>query len=283
MDGTISVVDLTRLTKEADTDDSLDFTLTPEQPVAKMGFFGPRSEFMYSLSTVETLSLWNLTTGDRIADFADVRTTLSRLVAGSQSAAAAANGESAYPISYLIDCMYEPVSQRLYLAAGSANGSILLVHVNRSGLQPVCRLDGGHSACVRDLLWVGQTLVSGGEDARVCSWTALGNPNDSAAASAVSNKSGASGSGGGSDSKHSFPTPSTANNINSGAAAPKGFSFDPNIAANAMQSAAIKQQQFAAAKQSGNAEMEDVGKGVRIMCCSASRVHRSPLRGINNE
>jgi hypothetical protein len=43
--------------------------LTPEQPVSKMGFFGPRSEFLYALSTVETLSLWSLTTAEPISDF----------------------------------------------------------------------------------------------------------------------------------------------------------------------------------------------------------------------
>jgi hypothetical protein len=34
--------------------------LSVDQPVAKMGLFGPNSEYVYCLTTIETLQLWNI-------------------------------------------------------------------------------------------------------------------------------------------------------------------------------------------------------------------------------
>ena len=43
-----------------DMDEALEAALPTETPVQKIGFFGPRDEYLYNISSVETLSLWHI-------------------------------------------------------------------------------------------------------------------------------------------------------------------------------------------------------------------------------
>jgi len=61
-------------------------------------------QYLYCISTVETLSLWRIAKGERIHDFTDIRARLSK----------SCNLE----VHYLVDCHYDHQSQRLFLAAG---------------------------------------------------------------------------------------------------------------------------------------------------------------------
>lgn len=72
-----------------DMEDALDLVLSVNQPVSKMGFFGPSGRFLYSLSASETLSLWDLETTDMIADFSNIREVLTnKMKVGSANGAA---------------------------------------------------------------------------------------------------------------------------------------------------------------------------------------------------
>jgi len=173
VDGTICQFALTSSNLSA-LDDALDTVLNTDQPVSRLGFFGPDSDFLYSLSTVETLSLWHLSKAQRIADFSDIRHKLS--------------SASGLEITYLIDCHYQPSSQRLFISAGNAFGTVTISHVNITELETIALVKTpkasvqtsqsiteytttGHTATIRDILWIEQLLVTGGEDSKLCVWT----------------------------------------------------------------------------------------------------------------
>eukprot|EP00744_Colponema_vietnamica_P027314 GILI01040911.1.p1 GENE.GILI01040911.1~~GILI01040911.1.p1 ORF type:complete len:132 (+),score=23.58 GILI01040911.1:42-398(+) len=89
-------------------------------------------------------------------------------------AAAAANTPLNAPkLDYLVKCHYDQSTQRLYLSAGSFGGDVVLFHVNVGEIQPVGLLRGGHVDQIRSCYWdtANQTLLTGGEDSRICLWT----------------------------------------------------------------------------------------------------------------
>jgi len=154
-DGTILQYDLT----VEDLDEALLTSMSNVQPVAKFGFFGPQSEYLYAISTVETLSLWDCAKGRRLAAFPDIRQQLSH--------AAKVN------IDCLINCHYDPAQERLFLTAGSFEGALLLNHVNTRDIQPLCLMmpADGHSGVIRDSLLLDQTVITGGQDSKICVWS----------------------------------------------------------------------------------------------------------------
>jgi len=126
-DGLISCIDLT----VADPEECLKSVLNVEQPVAKMGFFGPSGQFIYSISTVETLSLWSIKQATRISTWQDIRADLSR-AAGT-------------PVHYLVTCHYDYQSERLFLVAGDNGGGVILAHLLRDQVQPFCLVNTGNA------------------------------------------------------------------------------------------------------------------------------------------
>mmetsp|Transcript_45954 Transcript_45954/g.148010 ORF Transcript_45954/g.148010 Transcript_45954/m.148010 type:complete len:144 (+) Transcript_45954:298-729(+) len=93
---------------------------------------------------------------------------------GEEDAAAGA-GDG---IDYLIGCQYCPATQRLYLVAGEHCGTLHLLAVEKDAVVALASLRGGgggaargHTSDVRCFLWDGGGLLSGGEDARLCSWS----------------------------------------------------------------------------------------------------------------
>ena len=111
------------LTPSAEEQDEwLQNVINIENPVSRFGFFGPSAQFLWALSTVETLSLWNIDECERLSDFSQIRDNLTR----------SAN----MPIDYLIDAHYDASSQRLFLAAGTNAGELVLSHINRTEIQP---------------------------------------------------------------------------------------------------------------------------------------------------
>lgn len=112
-------------TADPDQDEWLQNVLNTENPVSRFGFFGPKADYLWSLSCVETLSLWNIDECERVSDFANIRDHLS----------VAAN----MPIDYLIDAHYDQQQQRVFLATGCNTGDLVLAHVNRTEIQPFSR------------------------------------------------------------------------------------------------------------------------------------------------
>lgn len=169
-DGLVNVYNLAA----ADADDALEVVLNIEQPVARLGFYGPRGEFLYVLSGVETLSLWHIDRGERVANVENIRALLT--------------DGAAVQIDYLVDCFYDAATRSLFLAAGTFDGLLVLFLVRDSGPVPV-RVLRGHTGVVRDILWCDTFLVTCGEDGRVCvfSWE----PRLVAAASAAAAAGGA--------------------------------------------------------------------------------------------
>lgn len=166
-DGTVCQFDLTI----ADLDEALLTVMNTDQPVQKMGFFGPADEYLYAISTVETLSLWNCAKGNRVAAFPEIRLQLSQ----------AANAQ----VDYLVNCHYNPLSQRLFLSAGTFGGGLLMCHVNATSVQPFCMLNprDGHKGVIRDCLCFDETLVSGGQDSKLCVWKSGAAPEPTASSS----------------------------------------------------------------------------------------------------
>ncbi|KAJ2375547.1 hypothetical protein IW150_002490 [Coemansia sp. RSA 2607] len=141
---------------EADEDEALLFVANTGSSVAKCGYFGPESQFIYAQSDMETLQLW---TDDAtlLTDFGDVR--------GSAG--------SGVPIDYMASFNYDPTEQRLYMAAGTNGGDLHLLHVGAGSLEHVQVLAAGHAGIVRGLSWDLRTdrAVTGAEDGRLSLWT----------------------------------------------------------------------------------------------------------------
>jgi len=142
-----------------DPEETLETAFNIEQPISRFGFFGPEGEFLYVLSNVETLSLWTIEDGERISDFSNARADLSKAIDA--------------PVDYLVDCVFEPSSNRLFLVGGQNNGVMVLFHVNADELQPVRGLANGHRGKVRDFsaIWSDGFFLSAGEDSRLSAWS----------------------------------------------------------------------------------------------------------------
>jgi len=147
------------------SDDALLSVFNVGQPVSKFGLFGRNSEFLYSLSTVESFSLFDINQEKQIGNFPDVRN------ADSQS------GRIGGPVTldYLIDCHYDLLSDSLFLLAGTNNGDVSIFHVDTNSVRIVQTLSGQHSSVVRASYWDIQAnlLVTGGEDALITIWGSL--------------------------------------------------------------------------------------------------------------
>ncbi|CAI5523240.1 unnamed protein product, partial [Closterium sp. Naga37s-1] len=57
--------------------DPLQSVISPGTSISRIGFFGPSASALWCLTSVETLSLWDVWTGDTISSFDDIRSTLS--------------------------------------------------------------------------------------------------------------------------------------------------------------------------------------------------------------
>eukprot|EP00123_Amoebidium_parasiticum_P010362 comp20058_c0_seq1/m.24651 comp20058_c0_seq1/g.24651 ORF comp20058_c0_seq1/g.24651 comp20058_c0_seq1/m.24651 type:complete len:532 (-) comp20058_c0_seq1:91-1686(-) len=142
---------------QMDDDESMLSVLNSESSVNRIGFFGPDYEFLYCATHIESLLIWHAEEAQKLSHFADVRTAIS---GGPQ-------------IDYMIGCHYLPNHQRLVLMAGTHEGNIELLNVNKDFLSPLVSLHGGHSATIRCFHWTPGSAVmhTGGEDALLCKWS----------------------------------------------------------------------------------------------------------------
>jgi len=124
--------------------------------VRRIGFFAPGGEGVFVLTGSETLGLWHKTTAQCLNP---TNVDLPRQQLGC---------------NYLVDCHFDASSGKLSVLAGDWAGNLTVAEVTDSAVAPTAHLrsgGGGHSAVVRAALWRGPSLVTGGEDARVCLWS----------------------------------------------------------------------------------------------------------------
>ena len=135
-------------------DDAL-YQVIKDNSIHKIGFFGPESEYLYSMTHIETFSLWKFRDAEKICTYGDVRQPIPGMA-----------------VDYLIECMYDPQG-RLYLCAGSYTGDVGLIHVGLGELEPLMVLPNGHKDnTVRGVHWAkgSNAFVSGCEIGDVVKW-----------------------------------------------------------------------------------------------------------------
>lgn len=162
-DGLLCVVE----TRVASEDDAIRQVLNAESSVARFGLFGPSCELAFVLTHTETLSLWNVERGDRLAHFGDTRERCARALAAQRGVA---EGDRRAAVDTLIDCVYCPVRQRLFLVTGTRDGSVHVFHLSPAGVEHAFSLTGGHIRTVRCVRWTADAIFTGGEDGRLCAW-----------------------------------------------------------------------------------------------------------------
>ncbi|KAI8853360.1 WD40-repeat-containing domain protein [Chytridium lagenaria] len=150
-DGLINIFNLQTL----EEDDALD-TVIKTDSVSKIGFFGPRSDYLFSHTHIETFAIYN-GEGEPLKLFGDIRQP----------------SLNNYPaLDYVIGCQFDVDSGRLFSFAGDKNGNIGIYNIGLNGLEPVSTLLEGHTEIVRDICWSKNSnfIVSGGEDGMLCFW-----------------------------------------------------------------------------------------------------------------
>jgi WD40 repeat protein len=171
-DGLICIYD----TSVAAEEEAVMSILNTECPVRRYGFFGDNLEGLYSLSTVETASIWHFNSAQRISDFPNIRETTGA--------------------DYLVDCLYDPTSadrDALNLLVGKYDGLGYVVNVEPNDLVPTSvRLTGGHIATIRCAKMFSRStgglsplIITGGEDARLNVWESISESTAPAVSSAT--------------------------------------------------------------------------------------------------
>eukprot|EP01040_Poterioochromonas_malhamensis_P003956 gene3956-4233_t len=128
--------------------------LNTDCPVSKIGFFGNNYEGVYSLSTVETSTLWHFPSAQRISSFQNIREQTN--------------------MDYLVDCIYENGNGQLYMMIGNHEGHTQLVIVNPNAIEEYSNIMNYNNTtmrCVCAPLRLNQggltTLYTGGEDGKI--------------------------------------------------------------------------------------------------------------------
>ncbi|KAI8895068.1 WD40-repeat-containing domain protein [Globomyces pollinis-pini] len=136
-------------------DDAL-YQVIKGDSVNQVGFFGPNFEYIYYLTHLETVSLWKFEEAEKICSFGDVRASTSEAT-----------------LDYCIGCSYNTAAQRLFLTAGSREGSLSIFDVGLNGLELAYTLNGGHGDIIRGVYWDIQNgiLISAAEDGSVSTWS----------------------------------------------------------------------------------------------------------------
>jgi len=136
-------------------DDALTSVLNGDVSVARVGFFGPALEHVYTTTHIEGLNCWSLGTEDLLGTVPDARPAIT----------------STAPVNYLVDCHWSEELGALIVVAGDDDGAMSLGRVMGSSITPLGAVAGGHSGLIRGIDWKGGMLFSVGEDSRIVNWT----------------------------------------------------------------------------------------------------------------
>ena len=175
-DGNLAVFDFSSV---IDEEDSFVGALSINTSVARLGFFGTDDENLWCSSGTESLHWWGWkescdpTISDTAGVTAESTTARDLLRIGTD------------PSDYIIRCYYDDSESTMYCISGSKEGAVAVYpcHAFQTsivfGSHPAeVLLPGakGHKDVVRDAIVIphpsGHALVSGGEDGRLCLWTA---------------------------------------------------------------------------------------------------------------
>jgi WD40 repeat protein len=139
-----------------DFDEDLNVVISVGQAIHRFGFFGPQLKYLYCITLVETLSLWDASSGDMVVEFKNVRDTLSK--------------QLHVHIHTLVNCHADEDTGHLYLLVSTADGDMYECLVNKDGIYPRNRLPHVHNALIRDAQWYGEhdhVLITAGEDSKL--------------------------------------------------------------------------------------------------------------------
>lgn len=157
MDGLVYVLDTSTGASE---DDATVAMFNVEEPVSQIGLFGPAFEFMHVRTSVETFSLWNVSTLDRLASYDEARAMVSTACETH--------------IDFLAGLHFDQDTSQLMVIGGSyESGDVSICSVEEDGtLAAQCCLSNGHVDAVRAFYWDPQSeyIITGGEDSRLCCW-----------------------------------------------------------------------------------------------------------------
>ena len=154
-------------------EDALQRVLSCGSSVARLGFYGPQGQHMWALTGTEEVSLWAWAEGERVGAQPEQGT---RAAAGAAAAHAAC--APLLQVDYCVRCSWDASTGALWLIAGSQEGHLGAWPLALDDAQrvqvgpPAACLQGGHVDVVRAALWMGDQAVTGGEDGRLCLWTA---------------------------------------------------------------------------------------------------------------
>ena len=145
-DGLICVYD----TSVSANDEAVISILNTDCPTRQIGFFGTGHEGVYCLSSVETASIWHYPSAQRISNFPSIRESLG--------------------CDYLIDCWYQDDGS-LNLLAGDHAGKGVVTNIQPGDVHTaVGEMLGGHSSTMRCACFLDDSILTAGEDSRLCVW-----------------------------------------------------------------------------------------------------------------
>lgn len=178
-DGIVNVID----TSIRGEDDALVTVINVGSAVASLGFFGPCGAYLWVVTELDGLSLWNVGSAERVAEFPTLRMQFI---------------EAGLPVSYLLGCHFDTVTQRLALLAGGHEGAMMVFDVTptsvtlAAGGQTAFGGAASHGNTIRAALWArvaapassvpsssssgqqpqqqGLVLFTGDEDGRLVQW-----------------------------------------------------------------------------------------------------------------
>jgi WD repeat-containing protein 89 len=108
-DGLINLYNLQDLSKERIVDENVEtaeddalYQVIKEDSISKLGYFGPLFEYVYSVTHIETFSIYKFEQGERLNSYGDIRKSTPEL-----------------QLDYCVGCAYDVDSTRLYLTSGS--------------------------------------------------------------------------------------------------------------------------------------------------------------------
>lgn len=160
-DGLVCVFDIGKNNEQ----EALITTLNSESTVQRIGWCGSNNEYLYCLTDVFSIMVWDAVESSTLIKFTNIRESLK---------------EDDCKVDYLVDCFYHTSLKSLLILGGTEVGEVSLLSAGRDRLHAIHTLPGAHSGVVRCLNWDSQNevLVTGGEDSVVSVWrkSALDNP-----------------------------------------------------------------------------------------------------------
>jgi WD40 repeat protein len=163
------------------TDEAVVCILNAECPVRDLTFFGTQGDGMAVLTGSEGTSVWHWPSAQRMVQLDDLRYAAGEAL-GMGKTSKRQEGQVAPPPPpsvFSVQYHYDGGEgrDRLLLAVSDVQGQIAMLQMQPTGhMIPVFQLQGGHQALVRavDFDFGSNTIVTAGEDARLCLWSTTG-------------------------------------------------------------------------------------------------------------